>query len=336
MSLCIFGAEVYEKNRLVKKNILIKSGKIIAITKSRIKANEYLDARGKIILPAAIDVHVHFREPGFTEKEDWFSGSLAAIHGGIATVMEMPNTNPPTDSISRFAEKKVLAKKKSLVDFDLYMAATETNLGEIEKAKGLRAVKLYYGSTTGNILFNKREKILELFALAKKKGIIVVVHAEDEQTIRANAKKFAGNASPNVHAKIRSEEAEAIAISELLELQKKAGNKLHIAHISSAKGLALVKGTKKGENKNLVTCEVTPNHLFLDSTSYKRLGNLMKCNPSIKEKKNRSALWRAFKGGEIDICATDHAPHTQKEKQLPYEKCPSGIPGVETMYPLLL
>ncbi|MCR4336160.1 MAG: dihydroorotase family protein [archaeon] len=336
MNLALTNGKVFIKGKLVKTNVLIQGSKIKKITSSKIKAIHEIDCKGKIILPGAIDAHVHFRTPGFEYKEDFFTGSLSALHGGITTIMDMPNTNPVTSTIKTRDVKIKLAEKNCLTNFYIYMAALNSNLEEISKAKNLRAVKLYYGSTTGNILMNKKSEIEKLFKLAKKKGFVVSVHAEDEEIMKQNSEKFRGNSNPEIHAKIRNEESEAKAISEILSIQQIIGNKIHIAHISSEKGLALVKKAKKRMNGNKVTCEVTPHHLFLDSSDYKKLGNLMKCNPSIKEAKHRKALLNGLKNGAIDIVATDHAPHSREEKTQDYWKSPSGIPGEETMLPLLL
>ncbi|HZX19582.1 MAG TPA: dihydroorotase family protein [archaeon] len=335
MDLALNNGKAYINGGIKKTNILIHNGKIIEISEKKFKADREIDCEGLLILPGAIDVHVHFRVPGAEYKEDWFSGSLAALHGGVTTVMDMPNTNPATTTKKALEEKREIAKKTSFVDFDLYMAATNDNLSEIENAN-LRGVKVYYGSTTGNILFNNKNKMEELFKLAKKKGFVVVVHAEDDDEIKENEKKFANKNDPSIHPKIRTEKAEAKAIEVVLELQKEIGNKLHIAHISSKKGLELVKKAKKRKNGKFVTCEVTPQHLFLNSSAYKKLGNFIKCNPSIKEEKHRKALFAEVKSGAIEIVSTDHAPHSLEEKQQEYWKAPSGVPGVETMLPLLL
>lgn len=340
--IALNNGKAYISGKLLRKNILIDGGKISKISEQKLDAEKEIDCSGKIILPGAIDVHVHFRTPGFEYKEDWISGSLAALHGGITTVMDMPNTNPPTDSLQRLAEKRKLVLEDALVDFDLYMAATEGNLGEIEKAQNLRAVKLYFGSTTGNILLNKPEKIRELFKLAKEKNFIVVAHAEDEGIIKKNESQFRQDSHlkeskwPELHSLVRSEEAEAKAIADLLKIQEEIGNKLHIAHISSRKGVKLIEKAKLGKFGKNITCEVTPNHLLLCSNDYKNFGNLIKCNPSIKGPEHQKALFSALQRGTIDIVATDHAPHAPEEKARPYWNCPSGIPGVETMVPVLL
>ena len=336
MNLALINGKAFIKGKLVKANILIQGKKIEKISASKIKADKEIDCKGKIILPGAIDVHVHFRSPGFEYKEDFFTGSLAALHGGITTIMDMPNTKPVTSTVKALEAKRKLVKKHCLTNFGIYMAALNNNLSEISKAKNLRAVKLYYGSTTGNILMNKKTAIEKLFKTAKKKGFVVAVHAEDEEIMKENGKKFRKSKDPAIHEKIRNEEAEAKAIKEVLSIQQKAGNKIHIAHISSEKGLNLVKKAKKRRNGNKVTCEVTPHHLFLDSSDYKKLGNLIKCNPSIKGAKHRKALFNGLKNKAIDLVATDHAPHSFKEKKQSYGKSPSGIPGEETMLPLLL
>ncbi len=341
MGLALSNAEAFIEGRLQKRNILIEAGKIVQISEGKISCQKEIDCTGKIILPGAIDCHVHFRCPGFEYKEDWMSGSLAAIHGGVTTVMDMPNTRPPTNTLHEMEEKRQLAQKSAAVNFDLYMGYNAENLPEIEAAcaKGLRAVKVYFGSSTQSAGQDSIENLTKLFELAKQNGFVVAVHAEDDGEIRKNTGKFektTASKAPDLHAKIRNDIAEAKATAKLLELQERIGNKLHIAHLSSKKGLELVKKAKKGRFGRSVTCEVTPHHLLLDSSSYKRLGNLIKCNPAIKPRKDRVALWKGLVAGDIDIIATDHAPHTLEEKKKPYRDAPSGVPGVETMMPLLL
>lgn len=341
MGLALTNGEAFTEGKLQKKNILIENGKITQISDAKIPAQKEMDCTGKIILPGGIDAHVHFRCPGFEYKEDWVSGSLAAIHGGVTTVMDMPNTRPPTLTLKDYNDKKEMAGKNAAVNFDFYMGFNGANLPEIEAAcaKGLRAVKVYFGSTTNTLAQDSLENLAKLFELAKRTGIVVSAHAEDDNEIRKNTEKLEGTAaskSPDLHAKIRNDLAEAKAIAKLLELQEKIGNRLHIAHITSKKGLELVKKAKTGRFGRSVTCEVTPHHLLLDSSAYKKLGNLIKCNPSVKPKGDRVALWKGLVAGDIDIIATDHAPHTLEEKKKPYKDAPSGVPGVETMMPLLL
>jgi dihydroorotase len=336
MKLALKNGKAYIEGKLVKTNILCANGKIAEIGAKEFDAEHEIDCKGKIILPGAIDCHVHFRTPGFEYKEDWCSGSLAALHGGVTTVMDMPNNDPPIISATIFEKKRRIVEEESLVSFELYMGATENNLHEMEKAKGLHAVKLYFGHTTGNLLMNNPDAIRELFLLSRKKGFVVVAHAEDDKVVTENEKIFKNENWPETHVLIRNEKAEVSAIRTLLNIQNETGGHLHFAHVSSKGGLKLILQGKKLRFGNHITFEVSPNHLFLDSNDYKTLGNLIKCNPSIKGPEHRIALYSALKNGLIDVVATDHAPHTFEEKQLDYWQCPSGIPGIETMVPLLL
>ncbi|MEM4256861.1 MAG: dihydroorotase family protein [Candidatus Diapherotrites archaeon] len=341
MSIALINGRAYINGKLMQKNLLIEDGLIKYIGNEKPKAEKEIDCKRKIVLPGAIDCHVHFRVPGQEYKEDWVSGSLAALHGGVTTVMDMPNNIPIIDTYEKLLKKHQLVSKSALVNFALYMAATENNLQEIELACNdenisLKAVKLYYGKTTGEFFLDDENSIRKIFELSKKHDIVVVAHAEDNKTIMENEKLFAQNNWPEIHALIRNEEVEAKAISKLLSIQKKIGNKLHFAHVSSKKGLKLIEETKKNKNESRITCEVTPNHLFLDSNKYKILGNLIKCNPSIKGPEHRKALYYGLKKGIVDIIATDHAPHTLEEKNKDYREAPSGIPGIETMVPLIL
>ncbi len=341
MSVALINGKAYLKGNLQNYNILIENGMIQYIGREKPVAEKTIDCKGKIILPAGIDCHVHFRVPGQEYKEDWISGSLAALHGGIATVMDMPNNIPPIDTYERLLKKYEEVSKTSLVNFSLYMAATENNLNEIETACAdeqinFKAVKLYYAKTTGEIFLDKEKSIIELFESSKKHGFMVVAHAEDNEIIKENEKLFAKSEWAEIHALVRDEKAEVSAISKLLDIQRKIGNKLHIAHVSSKKGIALIQKAKLGKHGKQITCEVTPNHLFLDSNHYKTLGNLIKCNPSIKGPEHRKALFSGLKKGIIDIVATDHAPHSLEEKKSNYWAAPSGIPGIETMVALML
>ena len=334
MRIALSNGRAFIAGKLAKRNILVENGKITEISRGKIGAEKEIECKNRVILTGAIDCHVHFRSPGLEYKEDMVSGSLAAIHGGVTTVMDMPNTLPPTITIKALEEKRSIAARDCAVNFDAYMGATENNIDEIRRAKGLKGVKLYYGSSTGNMLFNEKEKIAKLFEECKRKNIVVVAHAEDENEIAANMEKYRSRNDPAVHALIRSDIAEEKAIRELVGIAKKTGNRLHIAHLSSKKGLEAVKKAKKARLP--VSCEVSPNHLFLNDADYKRLGNPIKCNPSIKTAQDQKALWQGLVKGDIDIVATDHAPHALGEKMQGYKDCPSGIAGLETMLPLLL
>ena len=346
MTLALNNGRAFVDGMLREVSILIEKGRISKISAEPFRAlaaEKEIDCKGKIILPGAIDSHVHFRCPGLEYKEDWISGSLAALHGGVTTVMDMPNTRPPTLTATAFGEKLSIAVKNSAVNFDVYMGCDGLNFHEIENAERLRAVKVFFGASTGNMLFNSAEGLKKLFEISREKGFVVVCHAEDENEIRKNKEKYLKGKNgeneiikPEIHMKIRNGAAEEKAVSALAEIQSQIGNRLHFAHISSEKGLDAIAEAKKSRFGKMITCETAPHYIFLDSAYYKKLGNLIKCNPAIKTPKDRKAIMEALKKGVIDTIASDHAPHTLEEKKMPYSECPSGIPGVETMFPLLI
>jgi dihydroorotase len=333
MDLALNNALILENRKVVERSIGISGGKIREVSLHHIKAKKEIDCFGKLLLPGLIDVHVHFREPGFTYKEDWASGSRAALAGGITTVFDMPNTRPQTTTVKALAQKIKLARKKSYCNFGMHFGATAENINEIKKAKGIRSIKIYFGSSTGNMLLNDDKKIAEILKYARKKNIVVCVHAEDDFVILRNSTK-GKNLKAKDHDKIRSAEAEAEAIKKLLALQRKTKCRMHFCHLSSERGVKLIANAKK--KSRLITAEVSPHHLFLTNKDIKGLGNFGKVNPSIKSEKDRRALWKGIFNGTIDVIATDHAPHTITEKRKHYALAPSGLPGVETMLPLLL
>jgi dihydroorotase (multifunctional complex type) len=328
MALLLDNAHVFSFGKLQKQNIIL---------------DEYVRASGKEevvlpllnywVLPGLIDVHVHFRVPGGEHKEDWKSGSKAAAHGGVTMVIDMPNTHPPTTTKKLFEEKKTIAERDSIVRHAFHFGATADNFNEALSIPDLHSVKMYMGSSTGNLLVNNKEVWEKWFQLCKQKNWVMVVHAEDENLIQEHTKTFTQN-DVHVHNKIRDSHVEEMAVQNALELQKKIGNKLHIAHLSTKAGLELIEKAK-GESSN-VTCEVSPHHLFLSEKDLDALGNGGKMNPSLKTKGDVHALWKGLREGTIDCIATDHAPHTIEEKNKPYLEAPSGVPGIETMLPLVL
>ncbi len=295
--------------------------------------DQIIDCTGKWILPGLIDAHVHFRVPGGEHKEDWKTGSLSAAHGGVTTVMDMPNTNPPTITAAALEQKRSIAQKDSLVRFGFHFGATIDNFAEAQQARGINFIKMYMGSSTGNLLVNNADAWKKWFKLCKERNWTTVIHAEFEPLIVQHSQAMPQN-NINVHNKIRNAEVECTAIQKALELQKEIGNKLHIAHLSSKAGFELVEKAKQ-ESEN-ISCEVCPHHLFLTEDDLEKLGNFGKMNPPLRTKEDTHALWKGIRNGIIDCIATDHAPHTIAEKQKPYNEAPSGVPGVETMLPLLL
>lgn len=286
-----------------------------------------VDAAGRLVLPGFIDSHVHFREPGDTHKEDFFTGTLAALAGGVTTILDMPNTRPPTDSRNRLAEKAALAAMKAVVDYGFYLGATDSNMEEaVSASDSIVALKLYMGSSTGSLLVSEFAPLyrhFSMFPLHKP----LVVHAEDEQSL-----KYFSSLGSKDHNQARPPVSAQIALSRALAIAEETGRALHVAHMTTARELELIQEAKhKGVH---VTCEVTPLHLFLNEDDQHRLGNFGKVNPPLRAESDRKALWTYF--DTIDTIATDHAPHTKAEKNQPYEKAPSGMPGVQTMLPLLL
>jgi dihydroorotase len=291
------------------------------------QGEEVIDASGLLVLPGLIDSHVHLREPGGTHKEDFLSGTRAALAGGVTTILEMPNTQPPVDNREHLHAKAALVGPKAVVDYGFYMGATEDNVEEVAALAGeVAALKLYMGSSTGSLLvteFSPLYRHFSTFPLTKP----LVVHAEDEQSL-----KYFGAQGLQDHNQARPPLSAQIALSRALAIAEKTGRTLHVAHTTTQRELELIQEAKqKGVH---VTCEVTPLHLFLNEEDQHRLGNFGKVNPPLRSKSDQEALWRLF--AIVDTIGTDHAPHTLDEKNQPYSKAPSGMPGVQTMLPLLL
>lgn len=298
MPLLIKNCRILIKDRAYTRNILIKNGRIAKISSKEIFAHSAIDAKNNFVLPGLIDCHVHFREPGLTHKEDFLTGSMAAAKGGITTVLDMPNTLPPTTTISALEEKRKLAAK-SIVNYGLIFGAANDNLADIKKAKNIAAVKLYMDYTTGDLKIGDFEAISDVLKASR----LTIIHAED-----GHIKDVIG-----------------------ILIKDKIKNKLHFAHVSSAKELNYAKSSKA---KNQVTAEVTPHHLFMSEKDLQSLGAFAEMKPRLKTESDQKALWRGIENGDVDIIATDHAPHLREEKEK--SNYPFGVPGVETMLPLLL
>lgn len=307
----------YLSGRFERCCIGITDGRIARIAKI-LEGDKVYRFENKMILPAATDVHVHFREPGMTHKEDFASGSLAALHGGVTCFFDMPNTKPQTTTVDALREKRHLAMSKSLADFGLF-AGVVKGVDVLSLAKESVGFKLYMGGTTGDMLVPSLESVApELVAVAASKKILAV-HAEDDKLRKKEPEKDLSD-----HLRNRSNECETSAVRRLIERAK--DSKIHICHVSAKETLPLI-GDK-------MTTEVTPHHLLLDNDS--KLGTMGKVNPPLRRREDRQALFTALKKGDIDIIASDHAPHTIDEKQEDFEYAPSGMPGVETMIPLML
>lgn len=299
-----------------------------------IEGMQVLDIKGKYILPGLIDMHVHFRTPGMTQKEDWKTGSQAALAGGVTTVIDMPNTVPATIDQVTFEEKRALVAEQSLVHYGFYVGATERNLDEIKamvsRGEKVRGIKIYMGSSTGDLLINNDE-VLERFF--KEAPCLLLLHAEADDCISEGVKHFSDTSNPAVHSKIRDPKCALLAVQKALSFAKKYGTQIHFCHVSTGAELDLIREAALPN----VTVEVTPHHLFMNTKDYDTYGNLIKVNPPIRAEEDMDALWKGIVDGVVNIVATDHAPHLFEEKdQDVYAKVPSGVPGVQTMLPLLL
>jgi dihydroorotase len=288
---------------------------------------EVVDATDLLVLPGLIDSHVHFREPGATHKENFLTGTQAALAGGVTTIFDMPNTNPPTDTRQHLDEKFALADTSVVVDYGLYLGATESNIEEAASLAGeVVAMKMYLGSTTGNLLLTEFPPIYKHF-LTFPLDKPIAVHSEDEEALRY----FAAQPTTD-HNQRRPPLAAEIALSRVLAIAEETGRMLHVAHTSTAGEMELIREAKARNVR--VTCEVTPHHLFLNDEDARVLGNYGKVNPPLRSEVDRQALWTYLP--YIDTIATDHAPHTRAEKEQPYDQAPSGLPEVQVMLPVLL
>ncbi|MCX8190542.1 MAG: dihydroorotase [Candidatus Diapherotrites archaeon] len=331
MALVLKNCKTFYRGKIRCVDIASDYGKIIGIGK-RISGTEVINCKGLLVFPGLIDVHVHFRVPGAEHKEDWKHGSRAALHGGITCVLDMPNNNPQILDEKSLLEKKKIVEKDACVDYGLYLGASAkiNSLGE-GLSKQIAGIKLYMSSASGELLATGKIQKMA-FERAFRMRKVVAVHAEDEDRIRDNEKKFKDKGI-SIHHKIRDDTCEAIAIEKVLSSAKSTSAFLHVCHISSKMSLEKIKPFLKSGK---VSCGVTPHHLFLTEKDVAKIGNKAKVNPSIKTKKDRSALWAALKASYIKVIESDHAPHTLEEKNADYEIAPSGLPGVETLLPLML
>ncbi len=335
LSKLLKNAEIVRHNGSIKGSLIVENDKIAEVYESgavlpdESAFDEVIDLEGKYLLPGLIDVHVHFRTPGHEYKEDWITGSKAALAGGVTTVLDMPNNEPPIIDEEALDRKREIVKKDALVNFGLYVGATDDNVSYIGKIKSAAGVKAYLGSSTGDLLLDAK-RYLE--TLLEETGKIVAVHAESELCILEETAKHEGQTDPKVHSMIRNPECAYEAVKNALHLLKKYQKKLYLCHVSTERELSEV---KKFMNEN-VSVEVTPHHLFLNTMDYERYGNLIKVNPPVREPADQVALWQGIKDGLVNVIATDHAPHTLEEKKKDYKEAPAGVPGVQTMLPLLL
>ena len=295
-------------------------------------AAEEIDAAGLLLLPGVIDPQVHFREPGGTNKEDIGSGSRAAVAGGVTSFLEMPNCNPLTIDQDQLDWKIARAQKTSAANFGFFIGATGKNIKEINSVNPACGIKVFMGASTGDLLVDSQEELEAIFSTGER---LIAVHAEDETRIKNRTQTIlneSDNLDYSLHSTIRDPETALIATQRAVELSIKYGRRLHILHMSTAEEVEFFRKHKPSQ----ITCEVIPNHLFLDTDDYSTHGARVQMNPPIRKPGNSDVLWEGLNEGIIDIIATDHAPHLLADKTLPYPNSPSGMPGVETSLPLML
>mgnify|MGYP003321878677 CR=1 FL=1 len=326
-------AEIINEGSRFKSDILIEGDLIKRISKDIEPHKDYylIDANGLILIPGMIDDQVHFREPGLTHKADIKSESRAAVAGGVTSYIEMPNTVPNTTSIEEFDKKIKIASRDSYANFSFMFGGTNDNLEEIKKinVSEVAGIKLFLGSSTGKMLIDNNASIEEIFSVV---NIPISAHCEDEETIKFNSEKYRSIYGDDIpikfHPEIRSVEACYKSSKFAIDLAKKTGARLNVFHISTAKEIELFENKLTVENKK-ITAEVCAHHLWFTQNDYESLGSKIKWNPAIKTKKDKDALWKAIENDYIDIIASDHAPHTNDEKENSYFKCPSGGPMVQ-------
>ena len=319
-----------------KSDVLIRGGVVRALGEG-LEAPEgcpTLDATGKLVMPGLIDPQVHFREPGGEQKEDLESGSLACVAGGVTAFCEMPNTNPPTTSPEALTDKLTRAEGRAAADHAFFLGASSENadrLGDWERAPGCAGVKLFMGSSTGNLLVEDDATIERVLRSGERR---VTVHSEDNQRLSERYAAIEEGTPVSAHPEVRDVECALRATRRLLDLVERTGRPVHLLHVSTAEELELVTERDLGR---LVTVEATPNHLFLCAPGcYEEHGTWAQMNPPVRDRRHQEALRRALVEGPVTCIGSDHAPHTSEEKARPYPHSPSGIPGTQTILPLLL
>ncbi len=339
--IVIHGGRIVLADAVIEASLAIKGEKIMAIgaVDAMPPALETLDATGMHLLPGAIDAHVHFREPGYTHKEDWGTGTAAAAMGGVTTVFEMPNVNPPTSNAEALAQKHRLAAEKAHVDFGIYGLLGEDNLGDLEDLirGGVIGFKCFMGNTFGNLPAPSTGAMLEGFEIVAKHGLRIALHAETASIMARRQQKLedAGRTDALAHVAARPAVVAIEAVSRAAVLAEWTGARIHILHISSADELRPLREAKaRGVDVSGETC---PQYLLLDTTDYGRLSGIIRVNPPVREAHHKGPIWAALADGTIDMIATDHAPHVPDEKTRDsIWTCDCGFPGVETQMPLML
>ena len=331
--LIIRGGTLWTPSGPEMTDVAVRDGRIAAFGRfaEGLGAQE-LNARGLMVLPGVVDTQVHFREPGLEHKEDLESGTRAAALGGVTAVFEMPNTNPSTTTAEAIADKLRRAQGRAWTDHAFFVGAAAENidtLAELERLPGVCGVKIFMGSSTGSLLVEDDDTLRAVLSAGRRR---VAVHAEDEPRLRERKALLDEAAGAGQHCYLRDAETAGRATTRILRLARETGRRIHVLHVTTADEVPLL-----AAHKDLVTCEVTPQHLTLSAPDcYERLGSHAQMNPPIREGVHTTGLWRGVTEGVFDVIGSDHAPHTLEEKAKAYPGSPSGMPGVQTLLPLML
>ena len=330
-SLIIKNGSCYIDGKLTKTDIGLSGNKIKKIGKIELNSAKVYDATDKVVLPGIIDTQVHFREPGSTDAEDLESGSRAAVLGGVTSLFEMPNTNPPTSNLVEFDKKLQAAKNRMHSNYAFYFGATPDNTDQLAKLKdveGCCGVKLFAGSSTGNLLVDKEADIEKVISSSDR---IVSIHSEDEDIIKLR-KKFIKKGDVHSHPEWRNVECAMSSTRRVVKIAERYNKKIHVLHITTKEEVDFLAMHKKN-----VTFETTPQHLTLYAPDcYEKLGSYAQMNPPLRTKEHYDRLWVAIKNNVVDVLGSDHAPHLKENKDKEYPNSPSGMPGVQTIFPVML
>ena len=330
-SLIIKNGSCYIDGKLIKKDIGLFDNKIKKIGKIELNSSKVYDATDKIVLPGIIDTQVHFREPGSTDAEDLESGSRAAVLGGVTSLFEMPNTNPPTANLIEFDKKLKAAKNRMHSNYAFYFGATPDNtdqLADLKNVEGCCGVKLFAGSSTGNLLVDKEADIEKVISSSDR---IVSIHSEDEDIIKLR-KKFIKKGDVHSHPEWRNVDCAMSSTRRVVKIAERYNKKIHVLHVTTKDEVDFLAMHKKN-----VTFETTPQHLTLYAPNcYDKLGTYAQMNPPLRTKEHYDRLWVAIKNNIVDVLGSDHAPHLKKNKNKEYPDTPSGMPGVQTIFPVML
>lgn len=339
-NLLIKNGVIVTSNGLQKLDILIIDGVIEAIGKDLKGDNvEVLNARGLLVFPGVIDEHVHMREPGLTYKENFEFGTVAAAVGGVTTILEMPNTLPPVDSVRKLKEKRSLLESKAYVDFGLYGVLHDSNIEELEEMwnEGAIGFKVFLGPTTGNIPPPSDKSLIQAFEESAVHGFTLAFHAENNNLVEYYTEKIKrmGRNDPEIYPDSRPNICEEEAVSRIALFARRTGGKALIVHTSTGESISLIRHAKMRNVR--IYCETCPQYLLMDRDAYKRLGAIVKINPPLRDRKDREALWTGLKEGVVDTVGSDHAPHSYEEKTIGnIWEAAAGFIGVETLFPLML